>query len=49
MTKDFVTVKIHRTPDTAHIIHKESSLYATNKKRKLKFTIVNIPLYEVKK
>lgn len=49
MTKDYVTVKIHRAKDATHIVWKESSLYATNKRRKLKFTTVNIPLYEVKK
>lgn len=49
MTKDFVTVKIHRTKYTAHIVWKESSLYATNKRRKLKFRTVNVPLYEVQK
>lgn len=38
MRRNKITYKIHRTPDVAHIVIRETWLYATPKHRKLNFS-----------
>lgn len=49
MTKNYFTLKIHRTAHVAHVCYKPSVLYATPKHRKLQFQTVSIPIETDKK